>query len=924
MTACFFHVIFPDSITCAQFLAPLNMEGVTGRVLFDSSSRTAHVNVSGAGSCGVVNVSLSEFPVMYGHFAQPCSEANIGPSIFTFTVDATSESTINMSSLFERRPNLDDLSLSLQTCNGTKVCTTVSQGQTLLTQQARFTDSIVGNVYLRLNQNSTNAWLLADLVTVGQVNISQTNVTLFGSTSTDSSCANLLENLDPSALVTLGVVKVGHPLQLQKSRLDLDSLSTTYSFLLLNTGSEYRCAQMYNISEKQVRAFVNMRGIKGFFHFHQASPFDVTKMTVNLENLGKIVGPFHVHLFPLPSVGSSMCSNDDVGGHWNPFKIDKNDIMYPKQPGSTHDKYEMGDLSAKHMSLEGKDAVNVMFTDFNLPLFGPNSIVGRSVVIHKVDGSRHVCASIGYPGEVMTGKAIFQGLVVGEVWFTQLVNRPLSDVSVFMDLSYGNSTMAKTMNHNWHVHVYPISSERDDDEGRCGTTGGHWNPFNVNTGDISYSLHCSTSGPMCCEVGDLSSKLSTINLDSRVGKVDAKHFFTDVTSWLPVSGIVGRSVVIHAAEKGGPRIACANVTTVRASKARLSSWFGPGVYGGQVNFSQDVPKGPTTIRVSLNNLRSSAGGYHVHILPIKPDSATPCSNADIQGHFNPLAWNTSRSPTPKAGTVDQYELGDISGKFGMLNGQNDSEALFEDPDMPLTGPHSVVGRSLVVHHRSGARMRCADILAERSADGQWTVAKALFQGRVAGTVSLTPQVSLFITNNRVDVNDSVCSGVGSTFNPFNMNSSSSSCSLEKPLSCVVGEISARQGNVTLNERQLYTDSIIQLSGDHTVVHRSLVLKNGNNIIACATILPESSSAEQVFPNVTDFSRYDFRKRVANVLQMEIARVTILPGGPKSVSGGRCQEVNFMVSGKAEKDQFNIWKMYCMQHTTKHQTSEKVS
>lgn len=46
-------------------------------------------------------------------------------------------------------------------------------------------------------------------------------------------------------------------------------------------------------------------------------------------------------------------------------------------------------------------------------------------------------------------------------------------------------------------------------------------------------------------------------------------------------------------------------------------------------------------------------------------------------------------------------------------------------------------------------------------------------------------------------------------------------------------------------------------------------------------------------------RYDFRKRVADVLQLETARITILPNSPLSAAGGKCQQVNFMVSGKAE-------------------------
>lgn len=677
------------------------MGGVKGQVHFNSTSQTATVNVSGAGTCGSLNISLREFPVKYGHYAKPCSDANIGSSVFTFTADPSSNSPVNVSRLFEHRLNLDDYSLTLQTCNGTKVCTVVSRGKSHMTCQARFTDTIAGNVYIRFNQGLANPRLLVDLVTIGQVNAAKNNVTLFGSTSTAANCKVLLGSLDTSALANLGVVKVGTPLQPEKTRLDLTNFNIKNRFLLLHMGSSYKCAQIYFVAEKKVSAVMNMRGIKGYFSFRQATPFDVTELRVNLTNLQGIVGPYHVHMFPVPSVrspSSSRCSNDNVGGHLNPFGVNTNAPTYPNGPGATHDMYEIGDLSKKHMSLAGKNELDMMFTDYSLPLFGKNSIVGRSVVIHQLDGARYVCASISYPGEVIVARARFQSHVVGEIWFTQLADDPLSDVSIFTDLSYGNPSMTPTKNHNWHVHTYPISSERDDDEDRCSTAGGHWNPFNVNTGDNSYALHCGPSRPLSCEVGDLSNKHSTINLGTKVGGVEAKNFFTDVTSWLPMSGIIGRSVVIHQAERGGPKIDCANVTMVRVPKASLGTWFGNQIPGGQVQFSQAVPLGPTTINVSLINLNSRAGGYHVHVLPIKPGSTEPCSAANIQGHFNPLAWNVSNNPPPGAGTVDQYEVGDVNGKFGKLTGLNESQAVYMDPYMPLTGPYSIVGRSLVVHY----------------------------------------------------------------------------------------------------------------------------------------------------------------------------------------------------------------------------------
>lgn len=680
------------------------MGGVQGYVMLNSTSGMATVNVTGAGSCDAVNISLSEFPVMYGHFADPCSEQNIGPSVFPFMASPASVDTVDVRLLFDKISNLADYSLSLQTCNGTKVCTVVSRGQSIVTAQARFTGSIAGNIYLR---SDSQLWLLSDLMTTGQVNATQTNITLYGVVSGAADCNALLGSLNSQTMFMLGSVNVGAPLRLQKSRLELNvSSALRTSFLLRQMGSGFSCAQFYNVSEKRIRADVNMGGFRGYLSFRQASPFELTTVGVNLTNLNGTVETYHVHLFPVPSLGSSTssrCSNDNLGGHWNPFRVNASAPAYPPGPGSTHDMYEAGDLSSKHMSLRGLNQLNAEFVDFNLPLFGQNSIVGRSVVIHAIGGARVACASISYPGEVIVGRAIFRSPVVGEVVFTQLVNNPLSDVSIFSDLSYGNPSMAATVNHNWHVHEFPISSERDDDARSCGTTGGHWNPFNANTSDPSYGMHCSPSGPLSCEVGDLTGKHSTINLSPRVGAFEAKTFFTDVTSWLSESGIIGRSVVIHEANRGGPRIACANITMVRVTRASLGAWFGSVTPGGQMQFSQAVPNGPTTINVSLTNLNSEASGYHVHILPVIPGTTDPCSNENILGHYNPLAFNASTSPPPGTGTVDQYEIGDISGKFGTLAGLNSLNTSYMDPDMPLTGQYSIVGRSVVVHYTNGSR-----------------------------------------------------------------------------------------------------------------------------------------------------------------------------------------------------------------------------
>ena len=89
------------------------MGGVIGWVRFDSAARTATVNVIGAGACGSINVTLSSFPVMFGHSVRPCHERQVGPRVFTFPSSPGPNATVDVSPLFEPDVVLDDLSLTL-------------------------------------------------------------------------------------------------------------------------------------------------------------------------------------------------------------------------------------------------------------------------------------------------------------------------------------------------------------------------------------------------------------------------------------------------------------------------------------------------------------------------------------------------------------------------------------------------------------------------------------------------------------------------------------------------------------------------------------------------------------------------------------------------------------------------------------------
>lgn len=133
------------------------------------------------------------------------------------------------------------------------------------------------------------------------------------------------------------------------------------------------------------------------------------------------------HEYPVPprtAADDEVCSAQAVGKRFNAFNVNSN--TSPPPGLGTNDQYEIGDLSGKYGELpesQDNDKFMGIFADFNLPLFGINSIAGRSIVIYSGDGSRWICANIGYPGPVHTAVATFRYPIVGHVIFRQVRKR---------------------------------------------------------------------------------------------------------------------------------------------------------------------------------------------------------------------------------------------------------------------------------------------------------------------------------------------------------------------------------------------------------------------------------------------------------------------------------------------------------------------
>lgn len=182
--------------------------------------------------------------------------------------------------------------------------------------------------------------------------------------------------------------------------------------LIVAIGLYGTCGQAWYFADsnpvplKAVAKFDGLNGAIGYIKFTQNSESEPTIAEYDLKNLRDNNRYFHVHVKPVPTsydlesiktnatAIEAMCK--ETGGHFNPFNIT---VMLPPK-SAPFDSYELGDLSGKHGAMtlaSDKQSGHYAgsFTDNKLPLFGQNTIIGRSIVIHKTENKdRWICASI--------------------------------------------------------------------------------------------------------------------------------------------------------------------------------------------------------------------------------------------------------------------------------------------------------------------------------------------------------------------------------------------------------------------------------------------------------------------------------------------------------------------------------------------------
>jgi hypothetical protein len=309
--------------------------------------------------------------------------------------------------------------------------------------------------------------------------------------------------------------------------------------------------------------------LKGKIEMIQQLDYEVTNVEVNVKGL-KETSTYHVHVAPVEGDLEFPCEATTLHGHWNPRDVNPKNSPLPGTGSS--DMYEIGDLSGKFGTLDDVSEYETSYNDTILPLFGYESIIGRSIVIHKkMKMERWACSTLerGYsPNEAREIKAIASfhhphGHAFGYMKFTQLIGNDgaQSETVIEVKLRYpGNNNRNITRNHHWQIFVNPIGIDATVTSTltRCVAGGYVWNPFYTQLADPLndelYRQECGPKNPLRCYVGDVSTRIGTVDIGLSRRVMSDSNF--------PLEGEVsalGRSIVIFGQNHSSERMACANI-----------------------------------------------------------------------------------------------------------------------------------------------------------------------------------------------------------------------------------------------------------------------------------------------------------------------------------------------------------------------------
>nr|XP_023029851.1 uncharacterized protein LOC111517802 [Leptinotarsa decemlineata] len=692
------------------------------------------------------------------------------------------------------------------------------------------------------------------------------------------------------------------------------------------------CAKIRYENPVNARVIIQSGGIKGDIRMTQHTRFEPTFLNFNLTTArgdietrivySSTVAGYKIHELPIKpakSVGKNENSCLTTKFIYNPSNTDINTT--PPSGFGTQDQYPVGDLSGKLLGrnnqsvlVEGGQELNGLYWDVYLPLQGRFSIVHRSLVIYKntqyptseIIAEPWICGGITlyepnfeYQKQIFTAQVIFRYPTVGRLLMRQAKDEPWSDTTVLIEylVHADGAALNNSAEHRWAIHDLPPGKDFYNWTGRCLSSGPVYNPYKVDFDNKTLNDNCNMESIGLCRLGDLSKRQGTLEISGRIADSDkiSRKLWTD--PMLPLTGhysVLGKSLVVyddHGPKARGERLACSIIGGVYRRKAVARDWFPNGnelTVKGKLEFFQQTEYDITDVEVSLEGL-VDVKEYHIHMTPVEESLQFPCEQSTLYGHWNPMNVDPASSPRAYQGTPDQYEVGDLSGKFGNLYKQSIHKTHYNDSLLTLFGPRSIMGRSIVIHKKDSSRWACSTIergyspsearelraiasfhnpnghaygymkmrqLIHKDGSASDTTIEVKLRHPGKNDRNVTRDHNWAIYVNPVGVDATVktlatrCVAGGYIWNPFftqladplNDELYRQECGPENPLRCHVGDLSARLGTIDIGlKRKVFSDANFPLEGDVTAIGRSIVIlapdRKGDRY-ACANIEPD--------------------------------------------------------------------------------------
>ena len=358
-----------------------------------------------------------------------------------------------------------------------------------------------------------------------------------------------------------------------------------------------------------------MSDIRGEIRFTEDTNSN-TRISLNLTGINKAFS-WKIHKYPVVYRGNRhyTCQESYTGGMFDPIRRSSGMNYTTLCTNGMQNMCAVGDLSGKHGHLNSSTG-NLL--DSNLPLNGPNSIFGRSVVLYN-DSNPWACALIDYD-DVITAMTTFRGTktgITGTVRLRQPRQNVTLDTSVEINLFYSNDATNGT--YNWTLEVGDKTLPEDgrpsfEEENYC---------IMETTRVISNSVNIPLA-----RHGPSRKKL---------------HFSLNNFHLAGPMSVIGKVLVLKHDDK--PMI-CGSIYEVLPIEAE--ALFDINGVKGSFHFKQDSELAPTVVTADIKGLGSNANTYHVHVYRVldiavqqKRNSRDMCSNSHVAGHWRPYGTDSA-------------------------------------------------------------------------------------------------------------------------------------------------------------------------------------------------------------------------------------------------------------------------------------------